>query len=290
MSSKLSPYTFDIGRYFRLIARPNVGRWSKDRGPRDDVFPQSGLIHLPQAVPPQLCEQAVAEYAEFEAFRRRRGCAVEDTLQRHYRVANLHLQSVAMRKVGLSRVFHDFAQRFFGAPSTVYTSLYFKHGSQQSPHIDTPFFWTRPFNLFVGVWVALEDVSVDAGPLIYYPGSHLLFNTEDALREVFLQSGGDVQRMFSLMKTTVEQQCAAEPVLIRRGDAVIWHPGLMHGGSQATRSAATRHSNVFHLSPLGVNVRDHRVFPRNFINLPKYGIVEESGAYYCRGALPAAMV
>jgi phytanoyl-CoA hydroxylase len=290
MSPRLSPYGFDIGRYLRLLVRPNVGLRSSVSVPHDEAFPESGLIRIPEAVTPELCDEAIADYARFEEFRRRVGCAVEDDERRNYRVANLHLRSRAMRRIGLSRVFHDAASQFFGAPSTIYTSLYFKHGSQQSPHVDTPFFWTRPFNLFVGVWVALEDVAEAAGPLIYYPGSHRLFDSERALRDAFERAGQDVQGMFALMRGEVERECAPQKVLINKGDAVIWHPGLMHGGSPAARAGLTRHSNVFHFAPLGVNVRDHRVFPRDFANLPTYGIVKEDGGYYCRASLPATMI
>jgi phytanoyl-CoA hydroxylase len=290
MSPRLSPYGFDVGRYVRLLVRPNVGLRPVNRRTQDQIFPESGLLHIPRAITPDLCNEAINDYAEFEELRRRFGCAIQDHEGRNYRVANLHLRSKAMRQIGLTRAFHEAASRFFNAPSTIYTSLYFKHGSQQSPHIDTPFFWTRPFNFFVGVWVALEDVAGDAGPLIYYPGSHRLFNSEQALRSVFEQAGHDVQRMFKLMRSEVELQCTAQTVLIKKGDAVIWHPGLMHGGSPAVRADLTRHSNVFHFAPLGVNVRDHRVFPRDFANLPTYGVVKEDDGYYCRTSLPATMI
>ncbi len=33
-------------------------------------------------------------------------------------------------------------------------------------------FYVHPANHLVGVWIALEDISADAGPLIFYPKSH----------------------------------------------------------------------------------------------------------------------
>ena len=35
-------------------------------------------------------------------------------------------------------------------------------------------FNTEPPGLMCGVWVALEDIDMDCGPLVYYPGSHRL--------------------------------------------------------------------------------------------------------------------
>lgn len=289
MKPKLSPYGFDAGRYLHLIARPNAF-YPAPSGPNDDVFPDDGLIRVPGAIPPDLCDRAIAEYDDFETLRREKGCVIADDQQRNHRVANLHLASPALREIGLTGAFHERAGRYFGSRSTVYTSLYFKHGSQQDPHIDTPFFWTRPFNLFVGVWVALEDVQPTAGPLMYFPGSQRYFASEAELRDVFERAGKDPQQMFKLMHAEIAKHCRPQTVLIRKGDAVIWHPGLMHGGSMATVKGHTRQSAVFHFAPLGVNVRDHRVFPGDFRNIPTYGVIQERGQYYCRAALPTAMI
>jgi ectoine hydroxylase-related dioxygenase (phytanoyl-CoA dioxygenase family) len=289
MQSKLSPYGFDFGRFVHLLTRPNIG-FPKPTGPHDNAFPDSGLIQLPNAMPVDLCDQAIADYGQFENFRHQKRCVIHDQNGRNLRVANFHLHSQSALKIGLNKTFHECAGKFFGAQSCIYTSLYFKHGSQQKAHVDTPFFWTRPFNLFVGVWVALEDVQPTAGPLLYYPGSHRFFASEQQLREVFLRANRDVQRMFELMRIEIENHCLPETVNIKKGDALIWHPGLMHGGSNATDPRATRHSLVFHFAPLGVNVRDHRIFPQNFINLPSYGVIRNNDGYYCRGKLPTAMI
>jgi hypothetical protein len=289
MEPRLSPYKIDSGRILRLLMRPNIG-YPKPTGPHDDYFPATGIIQIPAAIPPALCDQAIADYADFEKFRKQKHCVIHDAHGRYYRVANFHLYSGSARKIGLNTIFHKHAGRFFGAQSCIYTSLYFKHGSQQKPHLDTPYFWTRPFNLFVGVWVALEDVQPSAGPLVYYSGSHRMFNSEQQLREAFTRSGNNVQDMFDMMRTEIERSCSPLTMTIKKGDALIWHPGVMHGGSLATDASATRHSMVFHFAPLGINVRDHRAFPKNFTNLPSYGVIKEGDSYYCRGKLPTAMI
>jgi hypothetical protein len=285
---KLSPYGFDIGRFAALVARPNLGLGSPS-APNDDVFPDSGLITLPNVVSSHLCDAAIREYDEFEALRDRTGCAVRDEHGRNYRLANFHLSSPSLLSIGLQDCFHNPASAFFRRRSSIYTSLCYKHGSQQKGHIDTPFFWTRPFNLYVGVWVALEDVADDAGPLFYYPGSHRYFSSETQLKAVFERAGGDVQYMFDLMREELETNIKPERVLIKKGDAVIWHPGLMHGGSPATTSGATRYSMVFHFAPVGVNVRS-KSFPNDFANIPTYGIKSRDGRAYSRVSLPAVMI
>lgn len=288
---KLSPYGFDIGRLVTLVTRPNLRleTLSNVPAPDDSVFPESGLIEIPGAVPGNLCDEAVRQHEEFEAFRERKNCAIRDANGRNYRLTNFHLKCPPLLQIGLSDDFHRHSAAFFRRPSTVYTSLFYKHGSQQDAHIDTPYFWTRPFNLYVGLWVALEDIKDTAGPLFYYPGSHKFFSSEAALKDVHAKAGGDVQAMFRLMRQEIERTTQPVRMLLKKGDAVIWHPGILHGGTKATDPHATRYSTVFHLAPLGVNVSQD-AFPRNFVNLPTYGVLKKGGNYYCRGALPRVMI
>jgi ectoine hydroxylase-related dioxygenase (phytanoyl-CoA dioxygenase family) len=95
--------------------------------------------------------------------------------------------------------------------------------------------------------------------------------------------------MFDLMRSEIELEIKPELALIKKGDAVIWHPGLMHGGSPATKPGATRYSSVFHFAPTGVNVRS-KAFPNDFMNLPTYGLKTNGGNPYCRVSLPAVMI
>ncbi len=288
---RLSPYRFDIGRFLALARRPNLrlNPFASVAPPDDAAFPETGLIRIPGAIPPELCAAAIREHDQFERFRERRHCLIRDPAGRNYRLANFHLKSPSLLQIGLAAAFHRHATAFFRRPSTLYTSLCYKHGSQQDAHIDTPFFWTRPFNLFCGLWVALEDVAPTAGPLFYYPGSHRLFNSEDKLRQLYARAGNDVQSMFRLMTAEVASTCERVPLILQRGDAVMWHPGVLHGGARATDPQATRYSIVFHLAPLGVNVRQS-TFPHAFPDLPTYGIVGREGRYYCRTGLPRIMV
>lgn len=288
MQEKLSPYGFDLGRLLSLVARPNY-RFGSAQLPDDSVFPDSGLIHVQGAVSPAACRQVIEDYDRFEAYREARKCVVRGDNGRNLRLTNFHLESSTLLDIGLSKWFHEPVSKFFRHPSTVYTSLTYKHGSQQSAHIDTPFFWTRPFNLFTGVWVALEDVEPDAGPLFYYPGSHRLWADEAELCKLYDGSQRDISKMFEAMRERAEQKGQKTELLLKAGDAVIWHPGLLHGGSLATHPGKTRYSTVFHFASLGTNVRDHRAFPDDFRNVPTYGVKERGGTYYCRGGLPTVM-
>ena len=54
----------------------------------------------------------------------------------------------------------------------IMTTLNFEYGSEQMHHIDTLYMPPPIPNKLIVTWIALEDCRPDAGPLIYYPGSH----------------------------------------------------------------------------------------------------------------------
>ena len=55
-----------------------------------------------------------------------------------------------------------------------FQTLNFPVGTQQRTHSDSIHFNSIPQRFMCGVWVALEDVRDDNGPLLYCPGSHKL--------------------------------------------------------------------------------------------------------------------
>ena len=55
-----------------------------------------------------------------------------------------------------------------------FQTLNFHTGTEQSIHSDAIHFDSLPTGFMCGVWVALEDMTLDNGALRYYPGSHRL--------------------------------------------------------------------------------------------------------------------
>ncbi len=61
-----------------------------------------------------------------------------------------------------------------GKDVELFQSINFLRGSGQRAHSDSIHMTTFPYGNLVAVWVALEDISENCGPLKYYPGSHKL--------------------------------------------------------------------------------------------------------------------
>src|SRR5439155_23973453 len=60
----------------------------------------------------------------------------------------------------------------YGRRAFPFQTLNFPVGTQQHFHTDSIHFSSVPERFMCGVWVALEDITEENGPLVYYPGSH----------------------------------------------------------------------------------------------------------------------
>jgi ectoine hydroxylase-related dioxygenase (phytanoyl-CoA dioxygenase family) len=206
----------------------------------------------------------------------------------HYpRIINLH----ALNK-SLLRLFADnplalaVQDAFFGAPSILYTSLYYERGSAQSIHRDTPYFSTRPEYRYLGVWVALEDAGDANGCLQVIRKAHLIpefdrpaialqyFKTLDEIPPAAL-GGQDV--LWDAYQAKVMEACSARGLVVERieaqaGDVIIWHPQLPHGGSPINDLTRTRHSFVMHVTPKGTPVYQQDVFFNPSKQVPEHAL------------------
>lgn len=138
-----------------------------------------------------------------------------------------------------------------------FQSMNFTVGSEQRAHSDLIHMTTEPPGYLIATWIALEDCAADAGALFYYPGSHRLdfVDTEDydSGNSTFL-IGAESNRHYEDRIETLIRQHGLQPRLFtpRRGDVLIWHANLLHGGSPITRPSATRRSMVCHYFAEGV--------------------------------------
>lgn len=283
----ISPYKYDWKRIFYLIIKPNLSL--KKFSPSSVEFPKKGIKIFNKLVDESKCEKIKEDYKNFEKLCYKKKLSFKDIDGRNYRLANFHLKSKTLLETGLSETTSKFTTEFLGRTSSIYTSLYFKFGSQQKFHIDVPYFWTNPSNKFVGLWIALEDVTEDSGPLTYISESHKIFEDEDRLFFYFKKSKGDLSIMFDSMKEDCLKSGTIEKVIAKKGDAIIWHPSLMHGGEKAINKKKTRQSVVFHLSTVGTNVKDEKNFLNKHLNLPSYGVRSINGKYFSQVKLPFFM-
>jgi ectoine hydroxylase-related dioxygenase (phytanoyl-CoA dioxygenase family) len=133
--------------------------------------------------------------------------------------------------------------------------LTFEYGSQQALHRDPVHVHNYPPSHLAAAWIALEDIGPDCGPLTYVPGSHRLPYYQFQPGEYRLHHGHhgepDIARALEFdLRQCRQHGLAAEAFTCKRGDVLIWHHSLLHGGSLPTDPSLTRKSFVIHFSTL----------------------------------------
>jgi phytanoyl-CoA hydroxylase len=174
-----------------------------------------------------------------------------DERQYGYRIPDLHGSSLTAMSLYLQPEIFRLIDLIFDQQSVAFQSLYFEHGSTQGLHRDPMFAQTSPVPHLLAAWIALEDITPDSGPLFFLPGSHRLPWFEFQENSVALTPKTRARQ--AEYQSWIREVLAREPrewkqLVCRRGDVMIWHAGLMHGGSKIQNPATTRKSFVVHYS------------------------------------------
>lgn len=170
-----------------------------------------------------------------------------------YRIHDLHSHSTAALELYLHRQIFRWVELILGEEPVAIQSLAFEFGSQQLLHRDQVVVPTASPGHLVAAWIALEDITPDCGPLVYVPGSHRLpcYETEPGdYRFDGRRMGPEVVEQGLAWEAEQERRRGLEPQLFtaRRGEVLLWHAALRHGGSEVRDESATRKSFVVHYS------------------------------------------
>jgi hypothetical protein len=144
-----------------------------------------------------------------------------------------------------------------GKPVIPFQSMNFTMGSEQRAHSDSIHMTSEPQGYLIATWIALEDCTPENGPLFYFPGSHRLpFITTEHYPSgnTFFTIGEESNKRYEdkIAEIIRSENLEKKVFLARRGDVLIWHANLLHGGSAITRPGATRKSMVCHYFAEGV--------------------------------------
>jgi hypothetical protein len=129
-----------------------------------------------------------------------------------------------------------------------------RKGSEEVLHIDTgPLTLTEPMTMAAS-WLALEDVRLGSGELEIVPGSH---SVPENLHPGGSKGHNNDMLAYGQVLDQVKKDCAdrgfaTKKFEAKRGDILIWHADLLHGGAVIDDPSSTRKSLVTHFMPLGV--------------------------------------
>lgn len=168
------------------------------------------------------------------------------------RIVNLHSFNKNILSIFQIKLIDQLLKDLFSDNFTIYTSLYFKYPTQQPIHIDAPVFHTYPKYRFFGFWLALQDADESNGCLEVIPGSHKI---EHGSPKVYCKSTGlNYENAWAkyqndLFDSAIHSGLNKVKLPVKKGDVIIWHGNLMHGGSKPEILNAERNSMVFHITP-----------------------------------------
>ncbi|HJT16963.1 MAG TPA: phytanoyl-CoA dioxygenase family protein [Thermoanaerobaculia bacterium] len=172
-----------------------------------------------------------------------------------YRIHDLHSRFDLALQLYLQPLLHRYSTLILGEPAVATQSLYFEFGSQQVLHRDSIVVPTPRFGHLIAAWIALEDIDPQSGALAYVPGSHKLPFYEFAPGEYMF----DGRRMGAAEAQAAmkyhDEECARrglapELFIAKRGEVLLWHSALLHGGGPVGDDRLTRKSFVVHYSTM----------------------------------------
>lgn len=172
--------------------------------------------------------------------------ATDEDRQYVYKLDDVYLESELTRSLALDDRLTAILGTLIDGPPMICNSLHFERGSQQDLHFDTYYMPPPPDGRLVVTSICLEDVHPDAGPVVYVKGSHTLppHIGPRGDRTVVGQSELAVATAYAHANLDVEGN--SETFLGRKGDVLIWHEQLFHGGSPIIDRERTRRSLVTH--------------------------------------------
>ncbi len=211
----------------RILAKHAL---STDYATQFHHFLENGFLVLDGFVDSRVCDQIVADLDR---------CLAKGIFRyahKGQRIEHLFKHSKATRGLWTDRRIIQIVSAIFDDVALPCQTLNFLHGSQQDVHQDTIHLTPYPAGYMCGVWVALEDIHPDSGPLEVYPGSHRLprlYTSVTGMRKVRDNDWSEFSTIFTPHLKRMLAKARIEPVHYtpKRGSVLIWHENLAHGGS-----------------------------------------------------------
>ncbi|MDQ1096046.1 MULTISPECIES: phytanoyl-CoA dioxygenase family protein [Chryseobacterium] len=159
--------------------------------------------------------------------------------------------SEIIRSIGNDEKLLEFLSILLDGNAKLFQSINFINGSQQKTHSDSIHMTTYPLGGLLGVWIALEDVDENNGALHYIPQSHKLpyfLNSDYDNEGSALKIGKQSYKAYEEFLEAKVKELGLQKEIFRakKGDLLIWHANILHGGEPHLDKSRTRKSLVYH--------------------------------------------
>jgi ectoine hydroxylase-related dioxygenase (phytanoyl-CoA dioxygenase family) len=208
-------------------------------------YHDNGFLKLSGMIPHELIN-AVKQETESKGFNKNFEIG---TMRDETRIQDFWQYSEPTRQLASFQPVLDILELFYGREAIPFQTLNFSVGTQQRAHSDSIHFSSLPSRYMCGVWVALEDVTLENGPLFYYPGSHKMpeYNFSQIRESANPTSYDNYPEYEDFIEALMNvSNYKKEIFLAKKGDALIWSSNIIHGGMPVLRSGSSRCSQVTH--------------------------------------------
>lgn len=173
----------------------------------------------------------------------------------HYNLNNrieaAYLFSNGVKKLACDNRILETLKFLMGFNFFPFQTLNFERGTEQRFHSDWYHFASLTNMGLAGVWVAFEDVDAENGALSVVPGSHKLpyyFPEDLGLMKGSRKNPYEYYSSYEEVIGKIVQEECLKPILVplMKGQILIWHSNLIHGGSRINDVNRTRYSQVTH--------------------------------------------
>ncbi|MEQ8818601.1 MAG: phytanoyl-CoA dioxygenase family protein [Thalassobaculum sp.] len=227
----------------REAADPEIARIARDLGENGFAvldFPDPEIETLAEEIKASLLPRFDFERWRRELWPKADGLRLQDAWS----------EVEAVRRIACNARILEILEALYGRKPFPFQTLNFPVGTQQHFHSDAVFFSSVPERFMCGVWVALEDIDDDNGPLLYYPGSHKLPIVTNDMMGWLADEEDNAEIQTHLTRVWQAEVRAGgfreQRFHARKGQALIWLSNLLHGGSRHLDTERTRWSQVTH--------------------------------------------
>jgi len=289
MTSNASPLWFDLpDAADELNRRLDSGAMTAAQFQLLNKFIVDGYVILPEKISPEVIDEINQDFNNAPQHREkillRKGGEYTHPgplgiVGRRKRVIDFYVPCHAALQAVLAQPITDFLTLLYSEAPLAVQALLFQYGSQQSMHQDPAYVVTDSPGALTASWIALEDIEAGSGELTYYKGSHRGIDVLFAGgKKIWIRNVDDKETNLNYMDDLV-QNCEAnklvkENFLAKKGEILVWHSALVHGGGPITNKDLTRRSLVTHYCPASGKP--------NYFNIPKQIVSRQpfAGGFY----------
>jgi ectoine hydroxylase-related dioxygenase (phytanoyl-CoA dioxygenase family) len=191
------------------------------------------------------------------------------------RIVEMWKEIQAVKKLAIENDIIFLLNSLYSKKPIPFSTINFLKGTEQPLHSDYFHFATQPDGYLAGVWVALEDIKKEAGPLTIVPGSNKLpYVWLDTLDLEIPKNKKDIKDNYTKYEEYIKNMVKNMDMelftpKLEKGEFLIWSANLLHGAGKIYDKNSTRLSQVTHYHFEGCKKYFNPLFTR--LDQNKYG-------------------